>query len=259
MYRKALELKKKRMRKIEGMFLVEGIRMSEEALRSETEIEAVFWDDRITKQGRGRILLGELEKKVRCVEKLPPHKIDRLSDTRTSSGIVLLTRKINPGEVPFHRNRDLMVLEGVADPGNLGTIIRTSEAAGFGGIALSGNCVELYNPKVVRATMGSIFRVQVIENRNPAEIKAICRRLGLGMIGLKPAASQNIFKIGIQNCAYVLGNEYEGLSEDMEKMCDEVAEIPMNETVESLNLAISAALVAFRRYFASPESDPATE
>lgn len=220
--------------------------MVEEASRADAPLECVFWDDRIERTGRGRRLFQKLSGEKIRMENLASGKLDRLSDTVTPAGIVAIAKKPVWKPPSSWPRGDLMILETIRDPGNLGTVIRTAEAGGVGGILLTGDCVELYNPKVVRATMGSIFRVPTSEIPDQSDVAGLCLEKGLTLTGLSAETGDNLFEMSHQGpSAYVFGGEHRGISESMASYCKRWVRIPMAGRVDSLNLAVSFALVVF--------------
>jgi len=145
---------------------------------------------------------------------------------------------------------NLLVLEDVQDPGNLGTIIRTAEGAGMSGVLLGKGCVDMYNPKVVRATMGSIFRVPFAYAKDLTDTVSFLKSEGFKVMGAHLAGSVDYRQAdyGGRN-AILLGNESNGLSDKLSELCDVKVRIPMRGNVESLNIAIAAALLMYEMSF----------
>ena len=136
----------------------------------------------------------------------------------------------------------IIVLEGVQDPGNVGTVIRSADALGISAVVLTGGCADPYNPKTVRATMGAIFRQCIIitDINGVAALKLNGYRLIGAALG---ESSRDIREVPLQNAAVVIGSEGNGLSEDLLALCDERLVIPMAPQSESLNAAVAAAIV----------------
>ncbi|MGN0745826.1 MAG: TrmH family RNA methyltransferase, partial [Aristaeellaceae bacterium] len=142
-------LKDRKGRKETGCFLVEGRKMVEEALRSHFPVEAVLADE-------GRMSELALRSDV-PVYALPEHVLAAVCDTKTPQGVAAVVRMTNNASLGSR----LVALDGVQDPGNVGTIIRTADAAGLDGVLLSAQCADAFSPKVLRATMGSVFRMGI--------------------------------------------------------------------------------------------------
>lgn len=173
-----------------------------------------------------------------------------LSDTGTPQGILAVVRKkkYSLEEICGHGTKDvpfILVLESLQDPGNLGTIIRTAEGAGVTGILISGDSVDLYNPKVVRSTMGSIFRVPICISENLKEDVDCLKKRGIYVYGAHLYGGLLYEKDFRTPCAFLIGNEGKGLSDEVSKCANELLKIPMQGKVESLNAAISAAVLSY--------------
>jgi TrmH family RNA methyltransferase len=140
----------------------------------------------------------------------------------------------------------LLLLEDIRDPGNLGTMIRTAEGAGVTGIILNGSSVDIYNPKVIRSTMGSIYRVPFYYAEDFFEVLTEVKKQGIiiyaaHLLG-KPYDTEDSFRM---KCAFLIGNEANGLSKEVSAMADALIKIPMAGKVESLNAAVAAAILMY--------------
>jgi RNA methyltransferase, TrmH family len=144
-----------------------------------------------------------------------------------------------------------IILEGIQDPGNVGTIIRTAAAFSAAGVILTGACADPYNPKTIRATMGAIFR-QHISSMNLDEIAAL-KNKGLKLYAAALGAdSKDIRHISLQNAAVAIGSEGSGLSAEITALCDEKIIIPMSPLSESLNAAVAAAIILWQAVSEAP-------
>lgn len=172
-----------------------------------------------------------------------------MSDTQTPQGVLALIRQYEYGiddilkaDTPAH----LMILENLQDPGNLGTILRAGEGAGITGLIMSRDTVDIYNPKVIRSTMGSVFRVPFLYTDDlPAAVKELQSRgirLFAAHLGGKNNYDQEDYTGDI---GFLIGNEGNGLTDELSEMADTWVKIPMAGQVESLNAAIAAAILMF--------------
>lgn len=139
---------------------------------------------------------------------------------------------------------NILILDGIQDPGNLGTIIRSSVAFNVTTIILSDTSVDLYNPKVVRSTEGMIFNINVLR-RNLNEFIPILKNLGYKIIGTDVVSGKNIKEISKDNIGIVIGSEGKGMSEELKKLCDEFIYIPINNNCESLNAGVAASIILY--------------
>lgn len=148
-------------------------------------------------------------------------------------------------EVPDVFNTFVIIAERLQDPGNLGTIMRTAEAAGATGIILSSDSVDIYNPKVVRSTMGSIFRIPVYVSENLSHDIDILKEKGVTIYGAHLKGQDFYEKDFKQACGFLIGNEGKGLSDEISNKADDLLKIPMKGKVESLNAATSVAVISY--------------
>ncbi len=229
----------------DATFGVEGTHLVEEALRSEVEVTAVV------AARSAEAALAKLE--ARATGRLPsyvvPDRVFRsLSDTETPQGIAALVR------LPEHKLEEclakphalVVVLVGVQDPGNLGTILRSLEAFGGSACLLTPGTVSPFNSKAVRASAGSLFRVPVFRGPRLEQILEQCRQHGLQTIGLAPRAKRQLDQADLRRpVALFIGQEGSGLPDEMLRQLDTVASISLAAPVESLNAAMAATLALY--------------
>lgn len=225
-----------------GLVFVEGLRLAEECLRSGLEVATAF--HRATDEPRQQQLLRVLaERGVTCHE-VAPAVLDSLSDTVQGQGIVLLARRPAPAVV--ERAGLLLGLDRVQDPGNLGTLLRTAEAAGVEGVVLLAGCADVYAPKVLRASMGAAFRLPVLRLAAAEELTALAGRLQMVLVA---AAGSGECDYDAHNWSaptlLLLGNEANGVEPGLLARCDRRLRIPLARGVESLNVAAAGAVMLF--------------
>ena len=228
--------KKARARNEQDVFLVEGMKMFQEAPRE--KIKKVYISKSLFEE-KGQAFLKGLEYEV-----LDEHVFSAASDTKTPQGILCVVEQMNyslenvleNGEVPH-----LMVLDNLQDPGNLGTIVRTAEGAGVTGVIMSKETVDIYNPKVVRSAMGSLFRMK-FKDSNILELENL-KKDGFTIVATALYNSQPIEKAKLSGKrAIVIGNEAQGVSQDVLNLADMAVRIDMCGSVESLNAAVAAGI-----------------
>lgn len=200
---------------------------------------------------------GQLLKK--CGEKLKTtgytdvsaQVFKKMSDTMTPQGILTVVRKeqFKLSELMYSKDRSelhILILENIQDPGNLGTMIRTAEAAGYDFIMANAGTVDMYNPKVIRSTMGSIYRVPVVYTADlTGDIKSI-KDKGVKVLAAHLKGKRSFLEVDAgQRLAVMIGNEGKGLTDETAALADEYVKIPMKGQVESLNAAVAAALLMF--------------
>ena len=224
-------LKDKKARKEQGMFLVEGRKMAVECQRSDFEIDRVFVAESYT---------GENP----FAEEQTVHVSDDvfrfLSDEKSPQGI--LCRIKIPTRTLVAPKGKCLLLDGVADPGNVGTIIRTANAAGYEEIYLTEECADPYSPKSVRASMSGVFFTKLYR-ANRVDILSI---LSETPIVVADMGGENVFSFAApKRFALAIGNEANGISDMVQEKATHMVKIPMQATQESLNAAISAGIIMY--------------
>lgn len=240
--KKIIQLKEKsKARKNTGTFTVEGVKMYSEI--PEDELVDTFVSESFAKENR-EVLEG---KKYQIVS---DGVFKKISDTVTPQGILAVVKQksYTVEQIVARRNKAkscIVVLDRLQDPGNLGTIVRTGEGAGISGIIMSNACVDIYNPKVIRSTMGSIFRVPfaVVEDLP----KAVETLKDNGIVTYAAHLKGELYNSGTlsNDCALLIGNEAKGLSEEVSNQADKLIKIPMEGKVESLNAAVATAILMY--------------
>ena len=143
-------------------------------------------------------------------------------------------------------NDDIIVaLDGIQDPGNLGTILRTVDSANLKQIILSKNSADPYNPKVVRSTMGAIFRVNIIEAENLAEILKEIKKHSFDVVVTSLETEESIYNLEYKNKIIVIGNEANGVSKEIQEIADKKVKIPMLGKTESLNASVATGIMVY--------------
>ena len=259
-------MEKGSIRKKDKAFVVEGIKLVDEALEYGKVLEVVcaesLYDELISGDLSGNRLLAENDKNITNYVKkgssllvVSDTVFKSLSETKTPQGILAVA------EMPDYRLLDkrfleqaytkngkikLLVLEDTADPGNLGTIMRTAEAAGVTGVIMGKGTVDIFNPKVVRSTMGSIFRLPFTYAEDLKETIQKLKTQGISFYAthLKGEKSYKDIKYSDRS-AIIVGNEARGLSDEVADLADTYVLIPMQGKVESLNAAVAAALMMY--------------
>ena len=251
--RNLVALKKKASeRNARDVFLVEGIKMFREIPAA--QLREVYASEFFLKSEAGRkaveaVLAAQDRLKETVVETVSDEIFRNLSDTQSPQGVMaVVSQQHYRLEDLFGQHTEplLLILENLQDPGNLGTIIRTAEGAGVTGILMSRGTADLYNPKVARSTMGSIFRVPFLYTDDLP-----------GMIGKVKQAGVTVCAAHLQGrhtydgedytrgTAFLIGNESRGLSDGISELADVRVRIPMAGKVESLNAAVAAAILMY--------------
>jgi RNA methyltransferase, TrmH family len=241
-------LKQKKYREQKGLFFIEGTRLVEEAFRSGAPVETLLLSDSKRETGKlDEIIHMANDHGVEMIE-VNDAVISHVTDTQTPQGVVAIVRYYEHDlEQSIQGKRDALylALEQIQDPGNLGTMIRTADAVGATGVFIGLGSVDLYNPKVVRATMGSLFHLPVFEVDLLNVLPALKER-GIQVIGTSVQADQTVYDVDLTgNVVFVIGSEAHGLSEEMRMLVDTEVNLPMPGSAESLNAAVASAVILY--------------
>lgn len=225
-------LKDRKGRRESGCFLVEGRKMVEEALKSAFDVETVLVQEGVSFP----------DGLTMPVYELPAHVLAAVCDTKTPQGIAAVVRMKEQSALGKH----IVVLDGVQDPGNVGTIIRTADAAGLDGVLLSNQCADVFSPKVLRATMGSIFRMNLRTTDDlPGELTKL-REKGYSILSSQLDGTPFYERQDVaERFALIIGNEGNGVSEQVQQTATHRVRLPMRGGAESLNAAIAAAIMMY--------------
>lgn len=246
----------KRGRSKDRKFIVEGVRLCREVLLSDWKIETAFISEDFQSSQDWTELHGHLEKKNIPFTILKNANFKKLSDTEHPQGfaLVIAPPDFETEDLELNRINFLIILEGIRDPGNLGTIIRSADWFGAGAVALSGDCVELYNPKVIRSTMGSVFHLPVFEVKKLKQFIKKLKEKSFFIIATSVSAEMDLEKCQFKKpAALILGGEVQGISSDLQKEADAVVKIRKFGKAESLNVAQAGAIAL--HYVANKFSD----
>lgn len=234
-------IQKAKVRREQNVFITEGVKMFLEAdldRIKEVYISESFFEKEIAR-----------EKIVQCnYEVLSDDVFKKVSDTQTPQGILCVMNQFhyNIEDLLQKKNPLLLILEDIQDPGNLGTMVRTAEGAGVDGIIMTKATVDIYNPKTIRSTMGSIYRMPYLYVENLVELLENFRERGIHSYAAHLEGEQSYDKEDYsRGTAILIGNEGNGLREEVAQNADIYVQIPMCGNVESLNAAIAASVLMF--------------
>ena len=227
-------------RKKEGMYLLEGEHLVEEAIKEKAPMELILVTSNRLEDYQN--LLAHTDVQVIVVS---PDVFHKLSMTETTQGVLAVVKIVKQDSLPYSGR--FIVLDAVQDPGNLGTIVRTADAAGFDAVVLGTGTVDLYNDKVLRSMQGSHFHIPVFQ----ADLKDYLPTLKdkgvqVAVTALHRDSKDYTILQGSTDVAIVVGNEGQGVSDDVIDLADVVVTIPMFGKAESLNVAIASALLMYK-------------
>lgn len=237
-------VQKAKERRKDRVFVVEGAKMFEEAPLD--WIKKVYVTEAFLEKYQGK----EAGKKLEQVpyETVKEDVFAKMSDTKTPQGILCVIRwpEYTLEDIIRDTNGVFVLLEDIQDPGNLGTIVRTGEGAGIAGVIMTRETVDIFNPKTIRATMGSIYRVPFIYVETLSEAIKLLQKKGIKVYAahLKGEGYYDGFDY-TKGSAFLIGNEGNGLKEETADLADTYVKIPMAGNVESLNAAIATTLFMY--------------
>lgn len=251
-------LSRRKERKEYGLFVIEGLRFVEEAVGAGAPLVKVYFTKQFLQSERGTELVEKLIGQGVIVQEVSLPVLGKMTDTEQPQGILATVRLSAPALTDFSRAQTfILVCDRIQDPGNMGTIIRTADAAGVQTIFTTIGTVDVYNPKVLRSTMGSIFHVPIFTELTADNVIEILAERGVTPIGTALSAEQAYFTTNFDRpIALWLGSEAAGIEDSVIKKLPELIKIPMPGRAESLNVAVAAGILMFEcvRQRSSPSS-----
>ncbi|MCI8284226.1 MAG: RNA methyltransferase [Firmicutes bacterium] len=236
-------LYKRKYREREGCYVIEGFNLIEEAVKNGAVLRKIFVREDFIHDNKIIMLKNE----GREIYSVPKELFDRTADTETPQGIAAICEKPKLSIPEFFSDAEnIVVLDRLQDPGNIGTIIRTADAAGFGGAVVMKGTADLFSPKTVRAAAGSLYRVKLLFADDPGEVIRLLAENGIKSICTSPHGGELYFNADLaKNTALIIGNEASGACAEFLNGSDIKITLPMEGTIESLNAAVSASIVMY--------------
>lgn len=232
-------------RQAEGAFVVEGVKLVGEALGAGAALEAVF----AAPEADAAVPAGLIDRAMAAgvrVYDLAPGVMERLADTVTPQPVLAIARTLGHTLADLKGDGVVLVCVDVRDPGNLGTVLRSAEAAGAGGVVCCDGTVDVYNPKCVRASAGSLFHVRVVAGGDAVQVLDELGTWGVRRLATQARGGTPYDRVDLRRpVAFLLGNEAHGLPAEVTGSVDEHVTIPMAGRAESLNVGMAAALLCF--------------
>lgn len=242
-------LYRRKYRDREKKYILEGIHLIEEALKNDTIPESVFLREGFTDQPEGEKLVKRLEVCGADILVLPKAVFDGTVNTETPQGIAAAANQPDCDVGRFFddcETPNVVVLDRLQDPGNLGTIIRTADAAGFRHILIMKGTADIFSPKTVRAAAGSIYRVRFAYLDDPLEALRLLKQHGIKTVCTSPRADRIYFDTDIAGAAaLIIGNEANGACDVFMEQADEKILLPMEGNIESLNASAAASILMY--------------
>lgn len=236
------KLKEKKYRVENKKFIIEGFRFLEEGFKSDFTIDKLFIKESSVDKFKEKfsLYIDEYEEKIFIIN---DNLFKNISGTENSQGVLAILQMKDEN---FNKEEGLYILaDKVQDPGNLGTIIRTAHSAGCKGVILTKDTVDLYNEKTLRATMGSIFNIPIIQDEDLTFTKGLISE-GYNLVCSSLQTDKNFFEVNlVDNAIIAVGNEGNGISDEVMNLATCKVKIPMLGNTESLNVAIAASIMIY--------------
>ena len=230
-----------------GLFIIEGVRLAEEALHAGSRPKYILFSSQLST--RGHNLLHKLADQKCEIEEIAPDLMDRISDTETSQGILMALPSLKT--IPGNSHTFVLVLDMLRDPGNMGTLLRSAAALGVEAVILTPESADPYSPKVLRSAMGAHFKLS-ISTMTSDEILTYCKTSNTPALDILLADSEK-GKICWEEdltrpMCVVIGGEAAGAGKDLRKIADKSIRIPMLDTTESYNAAVAGSILMYEAY-----------
>lgn len=238
------KLKDKKYRELNNKYIIEGIKLVEEAIEENANIDTILvCEDCIENNTIEQKLLYEIAKQ-NCIY-VSEKVFSAVTEVTNPQGILAVVNKENKEQEIDYNQDVIVVLDGIQDPGNLGTILRTVDSVGLNQIIISKQTADVYNPKVVRSTMGAIFRVKIIESDNLVKTLKETKKHKFKIVATSLQTEESIYNIDYNKKVLVIGNEANGVSKEVLEIADIKAKIPMLGKTESLNASVATSVILY--------------
>ncbi|MDZ5252832.1 RNA methyltransferase [Clostridium sp. LIBA-8841] len=241
LFKEIKKLKEKKHRIKSNKYLIEGLRFVEEAIKSKVSIDSIIFTEGFKEKNPEFFL--KINQDIRLIQ-MNEALLKQLCSTENPQGVVgvvnMQNKELKSGEL-------VVLVDKVQDPGNMGTIIRTAHAAGAAGIVMTKGTVDIYNDKTLRSTMGSIFYIPVVEDDSLEYVKSL-KKNGYRLVVSSLQGKNNFFEENLQGKIMIaVGNEGNGVSDEVYEIADIKVKIPMPGEAESLNVAVATSVMIYEK------------
>ena len=237
------KLKERKYRDLNNEYIIEGIKIIKEAINEKANIKKIIvCEECLANNLLDDKLLYEIAK-YDCIY-VTKKIFETITDVSNPQGILAIVEKNNKREINYKEDI-IIALDGIQDPGNLGTILRTIDSANLTQIIVSKDTVDAYNQKVVRSTMGAIFRINIVEVENLKETLKNIKRHKYKIMCTDLSANKNIYEADYNKKILVIGNEANGVTQEVLELADEKIIIPMLGKTESLNASVATSIIVY--------------
>lgn len=240
-----VSLHHKKGRQEQNLYLAEGIHLVQEALRAGVRICRYFWTQKLCSTPEGQLLLKTLESHYEGYQ-VSETVFGKISETENPQGILaVIAIPENPG-MNLNGVKLGLIVDGLQDPGNVGTIIRTAWAGGLDGLIFTPQTADPFQGKAVRASQGGVFSQRIYRNIVPDAIAGQAKQAGIQIVAGDPAAEQNIFEINLlPPTLFLVGHEGQGITSIWRDLPVRWVKIPQPGRAESLNVAVAAGILIY--------------
>ena len=239
-----IKLKEKKYRKEYNEYIIEGVKIVEEAIEENAKIKQIIISQEAIESELVQKHLKEELQKIDYIQ-VPSNIFKLISEVEKPQGVLAIIEKEKTKEDIDYSQDIILALDDLQDPGNFGTIIRTADSIGLKQILISKGTTEAYNPKVIRSTMGAIFRVKIIECENLGQTLKNIQKNDYQIVVTDLNTDKSIYDIKMQKKVIVIGNEANGVSKEIKEQSDIKAIIPMFGKTESLNASIATGVILY--------------
>ena len=239
-----VKLKEKKYRKEFGEYVVEGAKIVKEAIEEKAEIKYIIIDENAKSNDLIEKHLKQYLENIDYIQ-VPNNIFKIISDVEQPQGVLAVIGKNNKNNDVDYSSDLILALDDIQDPGNLGTIIRTADSVGLKQILISKGTADPYNSKVIRSTMGAIFRVNIIECDDLVKILKDVKENNFNIMVTSLQANKSIYELDLKQNVVVIGNEAKGVSKEIIDLADNKVIIPMLGKTESLNASIATGVILY--------------
>ena len=237
------KLKDKKYRDLSNEYLIEGIKIIHEAIYEKAKIKQIIICDEAENSDIPKDLTYEIAK-YDCIY-VTKQVFNSITEVKNPQGILAVVSKENTESEIDYKQDIIVALDDLQDPGNLGTILRTVDSIGLTQILVSKGTADCFNPKVVRSTMGAIFRVKIIECENLIETLKQVKKHHFKVMVTSLQTEESIYNVDYNKKVIVVGNEANGVKKEIQEFADEKIKIPMLGKTESLNASVATGIVLY--------------
>lgn len=238
------KLKEKKYREIDKVYVIEGEKLIKEAITENAKIKHIVISERCLEEGDITKDFPNILEQYSCIC-VADKVFTTLTDVVTPQGMLAVIERKDKEQAINFQEEMILVLDGIQDPGNLGTILRTVDSAGLTQIIVSKTTADVYNPKVVRSTMGAIFRVNVILSEELTDTLKMLKKQEYEVVVTSLETQESIYDMGNNKKVIVIGNEANGVSKEVVGIADKKVKIPMLGKTESLNAAVATGIMIY--------------